>query len=126
MYFSIFIKWKSACNYQSMCRPQPTSCGTGADEDFGSLQIVTSFVGLLLQDISVSLNQLKYLLLNWNCLAIFSISLRKLSCKSYNLWEFLKILLLTSFSPKLAYTIIARDCLYLVCIILRALIVRNS
>nr|XP_019590386.1 PREDICTED: nucleolus and neural progenitor protein isoform X4 [Rhinolophus sinicus] len=36
-----------------MCHPQPTSGGTGVNEDFGSLQIVTSLVGLLLQDISV-------------------------------------------------------------------------
>lgn len=55
-----------------MCHPQPTSGGIGVDEDFGSLQVVTSLVGLLLQDISVSLNQLKYLLLNWNCLGIFN------------------------------------------------------
>ncbi|XP_032984961.1 nucleolus and neural progenitor protein isoform X4 [Rhinolophus ferrumequinum] len=36
-----------------MCHSQSTSGGTGVNEDFGGLQIVTSLVGLLLQDISV-------------------------------------------------------------------------
>lgn len=72
IYFSIFVKWKSACSYQSMCHPQPTSGGICVDEDFGSLQIVTSLVRLLLQDISVSLKQLKYLFLSCNCLDKFS------------------------------------------------------
>ncbi|XP_015421442.1 PREDICTED: protein nepro homolog isoform X3 [Myotis davidii] len=36
-----------------MCHPQPTSGGICVDEDFGSLQIVTSLVRLLLQDISL-------------------------------------------------------------------------
>lgn len=36
-----------------MCHPQPTSGGTGVDEDFGSLQVAASPVGLLLQDISL-------------------------------------------------------------------------
>lgn len=55
-FFSIFVKQKPASNYQSMCYSQPTSGRIGAHEDFGSLQVVTSLLGLLLQDISVSLN----------------------------------------------------------------------
>ncbi|XP_041621280.1 nucleolus and neural progenitor protein isoform X3 [Vulpes lagopus] len=36
-----------------MCYSQPTSGRIGAHEDFGSLQVVTSLLGLLLQDISL-------------------------------------------------------------------------
>lgn len=64
-----------------MCHPQPTSGGTGVDEDFGSLQVAASPVGLLLQDISVSLNHLKNVFLNFSCLDVFNGLLRWLSGK---------------------------------------------
>ena len=62
-----------------MCHSQPTGGGTGADEDFGSLQVAASPVGLLLQHISVSLNHLKNFFLNSSCLDVFNGLLRWLS-----------------------------------------------
>ena len=62
-----------------MCNSQPTGGGTGVDEDFGSLQVAASPVGLLLQHISVSLNHLKNFFLNSSCLDVFNGLLRWLS-----------------------------------------------
>ena len=64
-----------------MCHPQPTGGGTGVDEDSGGLQAAASPVGLLLQDISVSLNHLKHVFLNFSCLDVFNGLLRWLSGK---------------------------------------------
>lgn len=90
MCFSVFVKWKSECNYQNVCDPQPTSGGVDIDEGFRSLQVVTPLIGLLLQNISVSLNVLKGFLVSGNCLDIFgSISVCRLESVGIlsNLWN---------------------------------------